>query len=73
MVTFEKHHESYADDLVRETLLGKIKHLGVLDEQILRSLKFPPKKIDLNDKAELEPKMDEEVEIQILDDDDFDD
>jgi 26S proteasome regulatory subunit N3 len=60
VVDFAKTLESYTDATVRETLLKRIKHVQSLEEQVIRSLKYKEKGLDLN--AEEQAREDEEDE-----------
>jgi 26S proteasome regulatory subunit N3 len=60
VVDFAKSLESYTDASVREALLKRIKHVQSLEEQVIRSLKYKERALDLN--AEEQAREDEEDE-----------
>ncbi len=60
VVNFAKTKEEYHDESIRANLLKRIKHLNSLEEQVIKSLKYPEKKTEnVEKKGEDEDKTDE--------------
>jgi 26S proteasome regulatory subunit N3 len=73
VVDFAKTLESYTDASVRETLLKRIKHIQSLEEQVIRSLKYKERGLDLNGEEQArENEEDEDLDCLNFSFDDLD-
>ena len=61
VIDFARSSENYSDSFIRETLNKRIDHLNTLEEQIVKSLKYP------ENHGESKEKEDEDDEIDDLD------
>lgn len=59
VIYFAKSSENYSDAFIRETLNRRIEHLNILEEQVVKSLKYPEIKVEQKAKAEDNEDMDD--------------
>ena len=69
IIEFVKTKEVYSDQKIREQLLSRIKHLNSLDEQVIKSLRYPERKEEENKKGEQEEDDFDELDFNFDDDD----
>lgn len=59
VIDFARSSENYSDAIIRETLTRRIDHLNILEEQIVKSLKYPENHAEHKEKAEEDDDMDD--------------
>lgn len=59
VIDFARSSENYSDAFIREALARRVEHLSVLEEQVVKSLKYPENVGETKDKVEDDDELDE--------------
>ena len=59
VIDFARSSENYSDAFIRETLNRRIEHLNILEEQVVKSLKYPEIQTETKEKQEEDDELDE--------------
>lgn len=58
-INFARSSENYSDAFIRETLNRRIEHLNILEEQVVKSLKYPEIQVEQKEKIDEDENIDE--------------
>ena len=59
VIDFARSSENYSDAFIRETLNRRIQHLNILEEQVVKSLKYPETHVESKEKEEDDDDIDD--------------
>lgn len=59
VIDFARSSENYSDAFIRDTLTRRIEHLNILEEQVVKSLKYPENQVEQRDKVEEDDEADD--------------